>query len=104
MKVLATPSESSQSVRSRSSYNRDDRGSERRDYKGRSDREDHDERIDYQDSSRGDSWRERQRYGSNSKDYYGRRAEHGRYEQGYGGEYERKRSKYEGSKRTPGML
>ncbi|KAL6186353.1 hypothetical protein ACLB2K_042473 [Fragaria x ananassa] len=102
--VSASPSGSYHSVRSQISYNRDDRGSERRDYRGRSDRDDHDsERRDYQDSSRGDSWRERKRYGSDNKDYNGRREERDRYEQDYGGEYERKRGRYEGSRRTPGL-
>ncbi|BBG95058.1 RNA helicase family protein [Prunus dulcis] len=84
--VLATPSGSSHSVRSRTpKYDRDDRGSERRDDNGRYEREDRgSERREYQDGNRS----ERQRYG-NGKDYY-RRREGGRYEQEYGGEYGRK--------------
>ncbi|CAB4294557.1 unnamed protein product [Prunus armeniaca] len=96
--VLATPSGSSHSVRSRTpKYDRDDRGSERRDDNGRYEREDRgSERREYQDGNRS----ERQRYG-NGKDYY-RRREGGRYEQEYGGEYGRKQRRYEDSKRTPG--
>lgn len=108
------PSDGSQSIRSRSPrYEMDDYVSERRgyrddkdgrgrDYKVRYDRDDRrGERRDYRDD-RSDNRRVIHRH-SNDENYhsYGRETS-GRYEQGYGGDYGRKRSRYESSKRGSG--
>lgn len=86
--VPDTPSRSYHSVRSRSPrYDRDDRSSERRDVK---------------DDTRSESRRVKHRHSDDRKDNYYRREARGRYDQDYDGEYGRKRSRYEGSRRTPG--
>lgn len=108
----------SQTVRSRSYRNeRDDRGSERRDYRGRYERGDRrSERREYRDqyvrddrsSERSDynkdnNRRAKQRHVDDSEEQYNGGGSRDRYEQEYGVEYGRKRSRYESSKRTPGM-
>ncbi|KAK9267827.1 hypothetical protein L1049_010263 [Liquidambar formosana] len=85
--IPASSSGSSRSDWSRSSrYDRDDRGSERRDFK---------------DDSRSESRRVRQRRSNDSKDQYHRGEARGRYEKDYSAEYRRKRSEYESPRRTP---
>lgn len=117
LKVPATPMRSPKSVRYRSSRSdRDDPGSERRDYRDRSERDDRSserrdyrdryerdnhssERSDYRDNNR----RERQRHRNDGKEQYNERESRDRYERDYGGEHGRKRGRYESSRRGPGM-
>ncbi|XP_015894382.1 pre-mRNA-splicing factor ATP-dependent RNA helicase DEAH7 [Ziziphus jujuba] len=114
--VPAIPMRSLDSVRYRSSRSdRDDPRSERRDYRDHSERDDRSserkdyrdryerdsrgsERSDYRDSSR----RERRRCSDGGKEQYHDREARDRYEQDYGGEYGRKRSRYESSRRGSG--
>lgn len=108
----------SQIIRSRSyRKDRDDYGSERRDYRDRYERDDHcSERRDYRDQyERGDrssersdynkdnNRRGRQRHIDDSEQQYNGGGSRDRYEQDYGVEYGRKRSRYESSRRTPGI-
>ncbi|KAJ9709800.1 hypothetical protein PVL29_001318 [Vitis rotundifolia] len=84
----ATSSGSSRSSWSRSSrYERDNRSSERRDYK---------------DDSRSENRRVRHRYDYDDREQNRGGEARGRYAQEYNGQYGRKRSKYEVSRRTPG--
>lgn len=81
-----TPTRSHQNIRSRSPrYERDDRDHERRDYK---------------DDTRNER-RVGHRHGSDRENYH-RREARGRHDQDYDGEYRSKRSRYEGSRGTPG--
>ncbi|KAJ7945536.1 Pre-mRNA-splicing factor ATP-dependent RNA helicase [Quillaja saponaria] len=86
--VPGTPSGSSLSFRSQSpTYDRDDRRSDRRDSW-------HDTRSESRSS--------RHRTSGDSRDQYQGRDSRGRYDRDYGREYDRKRSRYESSRRTPG--
>ncbi|CAK7326056.1 unnamed protein product [Dovyalis caffra] len=79
---------SSGSVRSRSPRSeRDDRGRDRRGLK---------------DDARDESRRGRDRHSSDREERYHGREARGWYEQEYDGDYGRKRSRHEGSRRTPG--
>lgn len=84
----ATYTGSSRSVKSRSpGSERDDRGRDRKGHK---------------DDARDESRRGRDRHSSDREERYRGREARGRYEQEYDGDYGRKRSRYEGSRRTPG--
>lgn len=89
LKDCATYTGSSRSVRSRSpGSERDDRGRDRKGHK---------------DDARDESRRGRDRHSIDREERYRGREARGRYEQEYDGDYGRKRSRYEGSRRTPGM-
>ncbi|KAG5237314.1 pre-mRNA-splicing factor ATP-dependent RNA helicase [Salix suchowensis] len=79
---------SSRSVWSRSPASEiDDRGRDRKGLK---------------DDARDEGRRGRDRHSSDREERYRGREAHGRYEQDYDGDHGRKRSRYEGSRRTPG--
>ncbi|PON82823.1 DNA helicase, ATP-dependent [Trema orientale] len=85
---------------------REDCGNERREYKDHYDRDDRiGGRRDCKDDNRGraDNRRVRQGHSNGSKDQYYGRESCDRYEPGYGGDYGRKRSRYESSKRGSGL-
>ncbi|PON82826.1 DNA helicase, ATP-dependent [Trema orientale] len=116
--VSTISAQSSQSIRSRSPrYDRDDHVRERRDYRGdkddrgsgRGEYRDHYDRDDrrggrrdYKDDARADNRRVRQGHSNGSKDQYYGRESCDRDEPGYGGDYGRKRSRYDSSKRGSG--
>lgn len=60
------------------------------------------ERRDYRDDSRSERRRVSHRHSVDRENYH-RREARGQHDQDYDREYGRKRSRYEGSRRTPGM-